>query len=79
MRYCVRYRTQDKHWVVADTGTRNQVLGVHETKSEAYRQALTLHEHGSTGDPEAEHLKRVRAEMPRTLVIERFKKDVALP
>ena len=79
MRYCVRYRTQDKRWVVADTGTGNQVLGVHATKADAYRQAHALQEHWCAGDAEADHLQRVREEMPRTLVIERFKKDVATP
>ena len=79
MRYCVRYRTQDKHWLVADTGIGNEVLGVHKTKAEAYRQAMSLQEHWCTSDAEAEHLRRVREEMPRTLVCERFKKDVALP
>ena len=79
MRYCVRYQAQDRRWAVADTGAGHQVLSVHATKSEAYRQALSLQETGAPDDPEAEHLKRVRAEMPHTLVGDRFKKDVALP
>ena len=74
MRYCVRYRVEEKNWVVADTANENQVLGIHATKAEAYAHALEAQQTRAQ-DPEAEHLKRVRETMPRSLVIERFRKD----
>ena len=70
MRYCVRYRVEDKNWVVADTANENQVLGVHATKAEAYAHALKAQQNWPL-DHEADHLKRVRETMPRTLVVER--------
>ncbi len=67
MRYCVRYRVEEKNWVVADTANENQVLGVHATKAEAYAHALQA----QPLDHDADHLKRIRETMSRTLVIER--------
>jgi hypothetical protein len=67
MRYCVRYRVEEKNWVVADTANENQVLGVHATKAEAYAHALKA----QPLDHDAEHLKRARESMARTLVVER--------
>jgi len=69
MRYCVRYRVEEKNWVVADTANDNQVLGVYATKAEAYAHALKAQQNWS--DPEADHLKRVRETMRHTLVVER--------
>jgi len=74
MRYCVRYRVEEKNWVVADVGNDNQIVGVHATKSAAYAQALAAQQGGSSY-PEADYFKRVRDAMPRTLVTERFRKD----
>ena len=74
MRYCVRYRVEEKNWVVADIANENQVLGVHATKAEAYAHALQAQQNWAS-DPEADHLRRVRETMPRTLVIERFRKE----
>lgn len=70
MRYCVRYRVEEKNWVVADTANENQVLGVHTTKAEAYAHALQAQQNWPV-EPEADRLKRVRETMSRTLVIER--------
>jgi hypothetical protein len=70
MRYCVRYRVEEKNWVVADTANENQVLGVHATKAEAYAHALKAQQNWPR-DQEGDHLKRVRETMARTLVVER--------
>ena len=70
MRYCVRYRVEEKNWVVADTANENQVLGVHATKAEAYAHALQAHQNWPQ-DHELDHLKRARDSVSRTLVVER--------
>jgi len=67
MRYCVRYRVEEKNWVVADTANENQVLGVHATKAEAYAHALQA----QPLDHDVDYLKRARESMSRTLVVER--------
>lgn len=67
MRYCVRYRVEEKNWVVADTANENQVLGVHASKAEAYAHALRA----QPIDHDADYLKRAREAMSRTLVVER--------
>lgn len=74
MRYCVRYRVEEKDWVVADVGNDNRILGVHATKAEAYAQALAA-QHAGACDPEADYHRRMRETMPRSLVTERFRKE----
>ncbi|NQV56968.1 MAG: hypothetical protein HQ503_13995 [Rhodospirillales bacterium] len=67
MRYSVKYEGRDKNWVVTDTVTAHQVIGIHSTKSEAYKQAFAEQELWRKHDPVAKHLARVRRMLPRSL------------
>ena len=69
MRYSVQFETGDRHWVVKDVANADQVMGVHITKAEAYRQAIAEQELWRKYDPVAKHLARVRRIMPNTLVV----------
>jgi len=39
MRYSVRYECADKNWIVTDSANAGQVMGVHISKTDAYRHA----------------------------------------
>ncbi len=69
MRYSVHYHTNDRNWVVTDVSNSYQVMGVHASKADAYRQAFAEHERWRKCDPVAKNLERIRQMMPRSLVI----------
>jgi len=69
MRYSVNYETNDRRWVVKDVANAHQVMGIHGSKSDAYKQAFYEQERWSKTDPVAMHIERVRQMMPRSLVI----------
>ena len=69
MRYSVHYECVEKNWVVTDAANCHQVLGIHDTKSDAYKQAHAEQERWRKFDPVAKHLARVRRMLPRTLVV----------
>ena len=69
MRYSVHYEGADKNWVVTDAANSHQVMGIHGTKSEAYKHAFAEQERWRKLDPSANHLARIRTMLPRTLVV----------
>ena len=69
MRYSVHYETSDRNWVVTDVSNSHQVMGVHASKADAYRQAFAEQERSRKSDPVANNLERIRQMMPRSLVI----------
>ena len=69
MRYSVHYETSDRNWVVTDVSNSHQVMGVHASKADAYRQAFAEQERSRKSDPVANNLEQVRQMMPRSLVI----------
>ena len=69
MRYSVHYETKDRSWVVKDVANAHQVMGVHTSKANAYKQAFAEQERWRKYDPVAKHLERIRQMMPRSLVI----------
>ncbi len=69
MRYSVHFETSDRNWVVTDQANANQVMGVHVTKSDAYRHAFAEQERWRKFDPVAKHLARIRKMMPQSLVV----------
>lgn len=69
MRYSVHYEGADKNWVVTDAANCHQVMGIHGTKSEAYKHAFAEQERWRKHDPAANHLARIRTMLPRTLVV----------
>ena len=69
MRYSVHYQTDDRNWVVTDVSNSHQVMGVHASKADAYRQASAEQERWRKSDPVANNLERIRQMMPRSLVI----------
>ena len=69
MRYSVHYETADGRWVVRDVANAQQVMGVHASKADAYRQAFAEQERWHKYDPVAKHLERVRQMMPQSLVV----------
>ena len=69
MRYSVRYQYADKNWVVTDSSNAEKLVGVHQSKTGAYRQAYAEQERWRKYDPVAEHLARIRKVMPQTLVV----------
>lgn len=69
MRYSVRYQCNDKQWQVTDSANADQVMGVHGTKSDAYKHAFAAQERWRKYDPVARHMARIRKIMPRTLVV----------
>ena len=69
MRYSVHYETSDRNWVVTDVSNSHQVMGVHASKADAYRQAFAEQERWRKYDPFANNVDRIRQMMPRSLVI----------
>ena len=69
MRYSVHYQTDERNWVVTDVSNSHQVMGVHASKADAYRQASAEQERWRKSDPVANNLERIRQMMPRSLVI----------
>ena len=69
MRYSVHYHTNDRNWVVTDVSNSYQVMGVHASKADAYRQAFAEQERWRKYDPVANNLERIRQMLPRSLVI----------
>ena len=69
MRYSVHYETEDGRWVVRDVVNAHQVMGVHASKADAYKQAFAEQERWRKYDPVAKRLERVRHMMPRSLVV----------
>ena len=69
MRYSVHYQANDRNWVVTDLSNSHQVMGVHASKADAYRQAFVEQKRWRKYDPVANNLKRIRQMMPRSLVI----------
>ena len=69
MRYSVRYEGAENCWVVIGGANRNQVIGVHDSKSDAYKQAFTEQGRWQKNDPGARSLGRIRSMLPRTLVV----------
>ena len=69
MRYSVHYQTDERNWVVTDVSNSHQVMGVHASKADAYRQAFAEQERSRKSDPVANNLERIRQMMPRSLVI----------
>ena len=69
MRYSVHYETSDRNWVVTDVSNSHQVMGVHASKADAYRQAFAEQERVRKYDQVANNLERVRQMLPRSLVI----------
>ena len=69
MRYSVHYQTDDRNWVVTDVSNSHQVMGVHASKADAYRQAFAEQERWRKYDPVANNVDRIRQMMPRSLVI----------
>ena len=69
MRYSVHYQTNDRTWVVTDVSNSYQVMGVHESKADAYRQAFAEQERWRKYDPVANNLEQIRQVMARSLVI----------
>ena len=69
MRYSVHYETSDRNWVVTDVSNSHQVMGVHGSKADAYRQAFAEQERWRKYDPVANNVDRRRQMMPRSLVI----------
>jgi len=69
MRYSVRYECANKNWVVTDSANAGQVMGVHMSKTGAYRHAYAEQERWRKFDPVAKHLARIRKVMPQTLVV----------
>lgn len=69
MRYSVHYETGDGRWVVKDLANAHKVMGVHASKSDAYKQASVEQERWRKYDPVANHLLRIRRMMPRSLVV----------
>ena len=69
MRYSVHYQANDRNWVVTDLSNSHQVMGVHASKADAYRQAFAEQERWRKHDPVDNNLERIRQMMPRSLVI----------
>ena len=69
MRYSVRYKCADKNWVVTDSTNAEQIIGVHQNKTSAYRQAFAEQERWRKFDPVAKNLARIRKVRPQTLVV----------
>ena len=69
MRYSVHYETNDRNWVVTDVSNSHQVMGVHASKADAYRQAFAEQEQWRKYDQLANNLERIRQMLPRSLVI----------
>ena len=69
MRYSVRYECADKNWIVTDSDNADQVMSVHMSKTDAYRQAYAEQERWRKFDPVAKHLVRIRKVISQTLVV----------
>lgn len=71
MRFSVRYQSSQRNWAVVDTAVAGQVMGVHDTKAEAYKHAFAEQERWRRLDPAAQLLGRVSGDMgwPRSLVV----------
>ena len=71
MRFSVRYQSIQKNWAVVDTAVAGQVMGVHDTKADAYKHAFAEQERWRRLDPVAQQLSKVSDDMgwPRSLVV----------
>lgn len=61
MRFSVKYQSWTKNWAVVDNDVAQQVVGVHDSKAEAYRQASAEQERWRKFDPVAVEMTRSRA------------------
>ena len=55
--------------MVSDSANTERIMGVHQTKAEAYRQANQEQERLRRFDPMASYLNRIRQEIAQTLVV----------
>lgn len=69
MRFSVRYRVEDRRWLVIDTAAGDQVLSDYTSKAEAYRQVTQAQSHWRKDDPATSYLARMREALPRTLTM----------
>jgi hypothetical protein len=69
VRYSVRYECADKNWIVTDSANADQVMSVHMSKTDAYRQAYAEQARWRKFDPVAKHLARIRKVISQTLVV----------
>lgn len=72
MRFSVRYRVEDRRWLVIDTAAGDQIVSDHASKAEAYRQVSQAQTRWRTDNPTAtatNYLARVREILPRTLTM----------
>ncbi len=61
MRFSVKYQSWTKMWAVVDNGVAQQVVGVHDSKAAAYKQAFAEQERWRNFDPVAVEMTRSRA------------------
>ena len=61
MRFSVKYQSWTKNWAVVDNGAAQQVIGVHDSKAQAYKQAFAEQERRREFDPVAAEMTRSRA------------------
>ena len=69
MRYSVHHETNDRNWVVTNISNSHQMMGVHASKADAYRQAFAEQERWRKYDQVANNLERIRKMLQRSLVI----------
>ena len=60
MRYAVRFQPDDRRWAVIDTVVASQIVGIHGSETQAYKQAFAEQERWRKFDPLAQHLGRLR-------------------
>ena len=61
MRFSVKYQSWTKNWAVVDNGVAQQVVSVHDSKAEAYKQASAEQGRWRKFDPVAVEMTRSRA------------------
>ena len=61
MRFSVKYQSWTKNWAVVDNSVAQQVVGVHDSKAEAYKQASAEQGRWRQFDPVAVEMTRSRA------------------
>ncbi len=60
MRFSVKYQSWTKNWAVVDNGVAQQVVGVHDSKAAAYKQASAEQGRWRKFDPVAVEMTRSR-------------------
>ncbi len=61
MRFSVKYQSWAKNWAVVEDGAAQQVVGVHDSKAAAYKQAFAEQARWREFDPVAVEMTRSRA------------------